>query len=134
MQPGKRVAVLGSGPVGIITAIVAAAFGADDIVITDVSDARLGFVAQHCPRTRAVVVARDAPAARVAQQLLDEGFGGAAPEVVIDCAGMEQTVQTALRLVAPGGRCVLVGMGQDDVSIPAVLLTFKELDLLGSFR
>lgn len=132
--PGKKVAILGAGPIGLITAIVAAAFGADTIAITDISSTKLGFASQHCPRVHPLLISpKDSPS-EVAAQLQQKCFGGAAPEVVIDCAGFQQTLETGLRVVAAGGRVVLVGMGQEHMTIPATLLTVKEVDLLGSFR
>jgi len=128
------VAILGAGPIGLITAIVAAAFGADAIAITDISTTKLGFASQHCPRAQPLLInPKDSPA-DVADQLLQQCFGGSAPEVVIDCAGFQQTLETGLRVVGAGGKVVLVGMGQEHMSIPATLLTVKEVDLLGSFR
>jgi threonine dehydrogenase-like Zn-dependent dehydrogenase len=53
------VAILGSGPIGLITAMVAAAYGADTVAITDKSSSKLGFAAQHCPRVQTMVVSPD---------------------------------------------------------------------------
>jgi threonine dehydrogenase-like Zn-dependent dehydrogenase len=134
VQPGRKVAILGAGPIGLITAIVAAAFGADSISITDISSTKLGFASQHCPRVQPLLISPTAGPAEVAASLRQQCFGGTEPEIVIDCAGFQQTLQTGLRVVAPGGRVVLVGMGQEQMAIPATLLTVKEVDLLGSFR
>lgn len=134
VQPGKKVAILGSGPIGLITAMVAAAFGADSIAITDKSSSKLGFAAQHCPRVQTLVVNPDDSPAAVAEQLQQQCFAGSAPECVIDCAGFQQTLETGLRVVAPGGKVVMVGMGQEEMQLPAIILTVKEIDLLGSFR
>lgn len=134
VQPGKKVAILGAGPIGLITAIVAAAFGADAIAITDISTTKLGFASQHCPRVQPLLINPKHSPAGVAEQLLQQCFEGSAPEVVIDCAGFQQTLETGLRAVGAGGKVVLVGMGQEHMSIPATLLTVKEVDLLGSFR
>jgi L-iditol 2-dehydrogenase len=134
VQPGKKVAILGAGPIGLITAITAAAFGADAIALTDVSKTKLGFATQHCPWAKTLLINPADGPADVAQQLQQQCFQGSAPEVVIDCAGFQQTVETGLRVVAAGGKVVLVGMGQERLSVPALLLTVKEVDLLGSFR
>lgn len=40
-QPGYKVAVLGAGPIGLVTMMVAKAFGAAICIVTDVSDDRL---------------------------------------------------------------------------------------------
>lgn len=134
VQPGKKCAVLGAGPIGLIVAMVAAAFGADAIAITDVSTTKLDFASQHCPRVQPLLINPNDSPTDVAEQLQQCCFAGASPEVVIDCAGFQQTLETGLRVVKEGGVVVLVGMGQEHMSIPAALLTVKEVDLLGSFR
>lgn len=134
MQPGTKVAILGAGPIGLITAIVAAAFGADAVAITDISASKLDFASQHCPRVQPLLINPSDSPTDVAGKLQRQCFDGAAPEIVIDCAGFQQTLETGLRVVAAGGRLVLVGMGQESMNIPATLLTVKEVDLLGSFR
>lgn len=40
-QPGQKVAILGAGPIGLVSMMVARAFGAAELVVTDVSDERL---------------------------------------------------------------------------------------------
>lgn len=40
-QPGQKVAILGAGPIGLVTMMVAKAFGAAFTVVTDISDERL---------------------------------------------------------------------------------------------
>lgn len=40
-QPGQKVAILGAGPIGLVSMMVAKAFGAAELVVTDVSDERL---------------------------------------------------------------------------------------------
>lgn len=63
-----------------------------------------------------------------------DGLAGLQPDVVIDCVGVQSTLEAAVRAVAPGGKIVLVGMGSEQLLLPATLLTCKEVDLLGSFR
>ena len=41
LQPGQKVAILGAGPIGLVTMMVAKAFGAAATVVTDVSEERL---------------------------------------------------------------------------------------------
>jgi L-iditol 2-dehydrogenase len=87
-------------------------------------------VAQQLQKTLAAAAAGHQPTAADAADTL----AGIQPDVVIDCVGMQQTVEAAVRAVAPGGKIVLVGMGSEQLLLPATLLTCKEVDLLGSFR
>lgn len=153
MQPGKSVAVLGAGPIGLLVLMCAKAFGADQVVITDIRQSNLDFVSQHYKATTLHTRPDLKPAevAALLQQAFTEGdvaHSAAAaataagqpsavlrsPDIVIDCVGVQQTLEAAVRAVAPGGTVVLVGMGAEELQLPATLVTCKEIDLLGSFR
>ena len=43
-------------------------------------------------------------------------------------------LQTAVQACVPGGKVVLVGMGQNDMKLPMASASCKEIDLCGSFR
>lgn len=43
-------------------------------------------------------------------------------------------MQTAIKAARSGGRVVLVGMGQEQMSVPLVEASVREVDILGSFR
>ncbi|WIA20572.1 hypothetical protein OEZ85_004961 [Tetradesmus obliquus] len=147
VQPGKSVAVLGAGPIGLVVLMCAQAFGADQVVITDVRQSCLNFAAQHYAATTLLTTPQQTPSdlAQQLQHTLAAAAAGAdptpaaataagVPDIVIDCVGVQQTLEAAVRAVAPGGKIVLVGMGSDQLQLPATLLTCKEVDLLGSFR
>lgn len=46
LQPGQKVAILGAGPIGLVSMMVAKSFGAAVIVVTDISDERLKVAAE----------------------------------------------------------------------------------------
>lgn len=60
-------------------------------------------------------------------------FGEDGPEAVVDCVGVAQTRETAVRLASAGGRVALVGLGQEESPMPMNLAVRKELALLGSY-
>jgi L-iditol 2-dehydrogenase len=115
----------------------------------DVRQSCLDFAAQHYNAATLLTTPQQTPA-DVAQQLQHtlaaaaghhstaashrSTLAGVQPDVVIDCVGVQQTLEAAVRAVAPGGKIVLVGMGAEQLQLPATLLTCKEVDLLGSFR
>ena len=49
-------------------------------------------------------------------------------------ASISLCLQTSIRACAPGGRVVLVGMGQEYAKIPSATVAVKEISLMGSFR
>jgi L-iditol 2-dehydrogenase len=122
VNAGDRVLVNGAGPVGLVTAQTALAFGASEVVIADVNPQRLT-VAAELGCTQAVDVG--------ATPLSDIGFE---PNVLLECSGHPEAIGAAVRTVGRAGRIVLVGMGGDDVPLPLPYLQERELMLTGTFR
>ncbi|MEV6559512.1 NAD(P)-dependent alcohol dehydrogenase [Nocardia sp. NPDC051756] len=122
VSAGDRVLVNGAGPIGLVCAQTASAFGAAEVVITDVNPRRLA-LATELGCTRAVDVGVTA--------LGDTGFE---PNVLLECSGHPTAIGAAVRTVARAGRVVLIGMGGDDVPLPLPYLQERELELTGTFR
>lgn len=106
---GETVVILGSGCIGLVTLLAAKARGAARIVITDVVESRLR-VAERLGGVAINAGERD-PVAEVMALT-----GGRGADVVVDCCGISQTVQQALKIAAPFGRVVLVGLGEDVIN------------------
>lgn len=120
IKPGSRVLIAGAGPIGIIAAQAARAFGATEIHISDISEDRLGFALEH-GATHAVNARTD----RV------EGLD---VDAFIDASGAPQAVRSGIKAVAPAGRVILVGLGADDVELPVSYIQNREIWLSGVFR
>jgi L-iditol 2-dehydrogenase len=122
VAPGKKVAIMGAGPIGLVTLLAAQAFGADVVAITDLQQKNLDLAAEICPGVLTHVVPSGEEPENTAMALKnaareatrDDTLGGF--EIVIDCAGFEPTVRTALAVAGPGGRVVMVGLGQASCS------------------
>ncbi|MCC9176660.1 NAD(P)-dependent alcohol dehydrogenase [Arthrobacter sp. zg-Y750] len=117
--PGQRLLVAGAGPVGVIIAQVARAFGASAVYVSDISRERLDFAAGH-----------GATHTLHASQPVDR-LGA---DAFIDASGAPSAVRAGIRAVAPGGRAVLVGMGADDAELPVSVIQNRELWVTGVFR
>jgi L-iditol 2-dehydrogenase len=122
LTAGSAVLVAGAGPIGLVMVQVARARGATEIVVTDVSTARLA-AAQAFGATRTIDAGAHEPAAL-----------GVQVDAFIDCSGAEAAVRAGMRAVRPAGRVVLVGMGADEVTLPVGLLQGRELVITGTFR
>ncbi|CAN0087047.1 unnamed protein product, partial [Sphacelaria rigidula] len=110
VQPGYKVAVLGAGPIGLVTMMVAKAFGAAICIVTDVSDDRLK-VAKELGADATVNVMGLSPKDAAARVVAGDGDDqGQRPDVCVDCCGFESSVATALAAAKSGGRVCLVGM------------------------
>jgi L-iditol 2-dehydrogenase len=119
---GSRVLVTGAGPVGLVAAQSALALGAASVVVTDVNEHRLT-MAEELGATGAV----DVSSTPISESGLEV-------DVLLECSGHPAATADALRVVAPAGHVVLVGMGADEMSLPVSRIQERELTLTGTFR
>ncbi len=119
---GSRVLIAGAGPIGVMNVQVAKALGASDIIVSDISAARLE-LAKKFGATR-VLDART-------ESAVDAGIE---VDAFIDCSGAEIAVKQGIRAVRPAGHVALVGMGADEISLPVGLIQGRELTITGTFR
>ena len=115
--PGKTVAVVGDGAVGLCGVIAARRLGAEQIII----------LGRHPDR---IALARDFGATDVvsergeeAIELVRELTGGFGAHSVLECVGHDQAVLTAINITRPGGAVGRVGVPQDE-TMPASLPAF----------
>lgn len=120
--PGSRVLIAGAGPVGILIAQVARAFGAREVIVSDVAPQRRE-AAVRFGATRVI----DPAAEDIARLDLDM-------DAFIDASGAAAAVQAGIMAVRPAGRVVLVGMGADEVPLPVSRIQNRELLITGVFR
>ena len=120
--PGSRVLIAGAGPIGIICAQVARAFGATVITVSD-----------------PVAVRRETALRFGATHVVDPLAVGTTPneaeyDVFIDASGAAPAVRAGLLSLASAGRAVLVGMGADEYPLPVSRIQARELVVTGVFR
>ena len=123
---GKRVLVSGSGPIGALCAVAARRAGAAEVVVTDIADGALGF-ASRISVDRTINIAREPDALERCKA--DKGYFDA----LFEASGSEAAVRAGIEIVRPGGILMQLGLG-GDMTVPINLITFKELELRGSFR
>src|SRR5919112_3465838 len=118
---GDRVFITGAGPIGAIAALSARAMGATDIIVSDPVESR---------RRRITELAADATVDPAA------GFDPAELEadVFLECSGATAALLDGLRGVRPGGTAVMVGHGDEHISLPVQDLQLREVTLTGIFR
>ncbi|MGZ8694141.1 MAG: zinc-binding dehydrogenase [Gaiellaceae bacterium] len=124
VAPGEHVVILGAGPIGQALALAATDRGAS-VLLVDRLESRLARgVASGADLLH---VAADDDLAAAAR----EWSGGDGPEVVVEATGVPELVQTAVELVAPAGRVVVVGLSSERAPVRVGDLPFKEIDVLG---
>ncbi len=120
---GANVAILGCGPIGILLAQSAKAFGARKVLSTDVSDFRLKLARQ---------VGADAVANTKTEdfgEVLNREFGADKADVIYDCAGNDTTMNLAIRNARKGSTIILVAVFGKMASVDLAKLNDSELDL-----
>ncbi|CAI4218502.1 unnamed protein product [Parascedosporium putredinis] len=132
VRPGDSVVIMGAGPVGLLCAAVARAFGASKVVSVDIVTSKLE-VAKEIAATHTYVSQRVSPEEN-AKAIIEQCELGDGADVVIDASGAEPSIQASIHLVKNGGTYVQGGMGKPDITFPIVLACIKEITLKGSFR
>jgi L-iditol 2-dehydrogenase len=121
VAPGKSVLVTGGGPIGLIAAQTARAYGADTVTVTDVNQHRLGVAASLGLAT--IDVAQTS--------IADTGIEA---DVLLECSGNARATWDAVSTLARAGSVVLVGMGGDIVQLPLSYVQDREVTITGAFR
>jgi len=121
--PGSRVLVQGAGCIGLVTVLACKAYGASEVILTDVLDNRLE-TGKRLGADSTINVTKE-----------NMGTDFEPVDIVIDCVGIETTVNNSIDHVKRGGMIVLVGMGSDG-NIPVNLnrAISKEIDFATIFR
>lgn len=134
ITPGQSVVIMGAGPVGLLCAAVAKAFGATKIVQTDIVESKLAF-AKSFAATHTYISQRVSAEENAANIIaLADLASTRGADAVIDASGAEPSIQTSLHVVRPGGTYVQGGMGKSDITFPIMALCLKEVTARGSFR
>lgn len=120
---GKDICVLGTGPIGILTAQAAKGMGARKVMITDISDIRL----EKAGKT-GIDVCVNTKTQDFAQAFAD-CFGPDKADVIYDCAGTDMTMDQAIQNARKGSMIILVAVFASRASVDLAVLNDHELDL-----
>ena len=131
IKPGASVVVLGGGVIGLLVVQLARLAGASRVVLSTRQQARrtlaeaIGATASIDPSAGDVVAGIAGP----------DGLLPGGADVVMECAGVADTVEQSVRLARSGGTVVILGVMPQGakVSIEPFDLLFRELRVLGSF-
>ena len=120
---GKKVCVLGCGPIGILLVQSLKAFGAAEVMATDISDYRLE-LARTCGADYAVNTKT-----RPFGAALTECFGPDKADIIYDCAGNDTTMDQAIQNARKGSVIILVAVYAGLAHCDLAKLNDSELDL-----
>jgi threonine dehydrogenase-like Zn-dependent dehydrogenase len=122
--PGKTVAVVGDGAVGLLAVLAAKELGAERIIA----------MSRHEPRQR---LAREYGATDIVEARGDEGVAavkeltdGLGAHSVVEAVGTQESMMQAIRSTRPGGHVGFVGVGHG-VALPGMDLFWSLVHLHG---
>ena len=122
--PGKTVAVVGDGAVGLLAVLAARQLGAERVIA----------MSRHAPRQ---VLAREFGATDVVTERGEAGVarikeltGGLGAHSVIEAVGTQESMMQAIGATRPGGHVGFVGVSHD-VQIPGDALFYSHVHLHG---
>jgi threonine dehydrogenase-like Zn-dependent dehydrogenase len=122
---GKSVAVVGDGAVGLCGVLAARRLGAEQIIVLGRHERRTE-IAREFGATDVVAERGKEAVARVR-----ELTGGHGAQAVLECVGSEQSWQTAIGIVRPGGSIGYVGAPHEVDGLPLGALFRKNIAVVG---
>lgn len=122
---GKKIVVLGGGPIGNLVAQTAKAMGAADVLISELSPYRLE-VAQKCG-----IKTIDAKNENILESII-ANFGKDRADYIFECIGINVTINQAIEYARKGSTIVVVGVFGDLATVNMGYVQDHELSLLGS--
>ena len=117
VAPGRSVAVVGDGAVGLCGVIAAKRLGAEQIIMLGRHPDRIALAREFGATD--VVSERGAEATERVLELT----GGRGVHSVLECVGLGQAMQTSIEIARPGGAVGRVGVPQD-ATMPASQASF----------
>ena len=123
VDESSTVIVLGAGVIGVSIALALRELGPERVIVVEPSEVRR-------ERVTALGLGRAVAPARVGAELARFQPGGA--DVVFEATGYAAVLGGAHGIVRPGGQIVVVGQSGDSFSLPMIVMTRKELSLIGT--
>lgn len=123
---GMNILVLGAGPIGNLTAQAAKGLGAKAVMITDLSDYRLG-IAKECGIDYAINTSKEDLGEALAKY-----FGESSADAVLECVGVQATIEQAIKVSRKGIDIIVVGVFGQKPAVDIGLVQDKELRLIGT--
>jgi threonine dehydrogenase-like Zn-dependent dehydrogenase len=110
--PGKTVAVVGDGAVGLCGVLAAKRLGAERIVLFSRHESRQALGREFGADT--IIDERGDAGVKAVEALFD----GVGPDCVLECVGTAESMDQALRSVRPGGHVGYVGVPSGGAELP----------------
>ncbi len=123
---GRKVAIVGAGPIGNLVAQAARAQGATETLVMDKSAFRLD-LAKECGVDHVVNSGEESLASAIARH-----FGPDKADLILECVGAEATMSQAVEASRKGGTIVVVGVFGKKPVVDLGLVQDREISLVGT--
>jgi L-iditol 2-dehydrogenase len=112
------------GPVGLIAVVAVKAFGASNVIVTDLEENRLK-AAKRLGATHTINIKKDNPAQKVKELTSGEGM-----DVAFETAGHPIALKSALSSLKRGGKLVIVGLSpEEETGVNTPMIADNEIDI-----
>lgn len=108
---GKYAAVMGCGPIGLMSIAVLRAVGVEKIFAVEISDYRLGFAEEMGADVSINPLKED-----VIKNVMEE-TSGRGVDIVLEMSGAEEAIKTSFKILTAGGKISLLGLPDYPVSL-----------------
>ncbi len=128
-RPGETLAVIGAGPIGLLTVIAARQMGGSKIIVSE-----------PLPGRRAAAERAGASDVIEPAQLIDVSrkvSGGEGAEISVDCSGLPAGIASCVDATVRGGRIVIAGVGEQPFPMDilrSIINEYSYLAVLGYSR
>ncbi len=125
VQPGQRVLVVGTGPIGM-AALLFAGLRGGQVTALDTRPERVAFCQQHLGAHAGVLIGPND------LEELNALTGGDFYDVVFDATGNARAMERGFQFIAHGGKYVMVSVVRDNITFSDPEFHKREATLLGS--
>ena len=131
MEVGDKVAILGTGPIGVLLAQWARIWGADQIFLIDIVEKKLR-VAQEYDFTEVINASKRDTVKSILEKTKQRGV-----DVSIEAAGTPITFKQSIQIARKGGKVIFLGNMRGEVILSDELISSilrKELTMYGTWN
>ncbi len=124
LREAKTVAVIGAGPIGLLTALVAQNRGTALVIVSDVLPSRVELAKR--------LGLRAAAAGDEMTELINGSTDGEGADLVFECAGVGPTAASMIQLARCCGTVINLGVFKKPAEVDLQTLNFRQITLVGS--
>jgi threonine dehydrogenase-like Zn-dependent dehydrogenase len=124
LAQARTIVVMGAGPIGLLTALVASARSSGTVLVSDILPSRLALAS----RLGLSAVSSGAQL----RQCVDAATNAEGADLLFECTGVPSAARQMTDLVRPHGTIVNLGVFKKPTEIDLQAVNFKELSIIGS--